>query len=184
MIAIDNSLYMTGWMNVWKVDQDLNILINYNPGGMPYYRGISYNPSNSSIYVAASLLKEIQVLNLNLTLIRRFVTSPHYPFSITESSNQLFVGTDRGGIILVHHNEKFLNQFSGCNGNSVHLTSIFFDPNGYMATTCDNSKLNLFSPNGSFTGKSLTTPNNPRYIGFDSKDRFIQISRNRISIYN
>ena len=28
MISIDNSLYMTGYYNVWKVDQDLNILRN------------------------------------------------------------------------------------------------------------------------------------------------------------
>ena len=31
MISIGNSLYMTGSYNVWKVDQDLNILIEYNP---------------------------------------------------------------------------------------------------------------------------------------------------------
>ena len=36
------TLYLTGTYNVWKVDQDLNILINYNPGGTsPLYRGIS-----------------------------------------------------------------------------------------------------------------------------------------------
>ena len=29
MINIGNSLYMTGQKNVWKVDKDLNILINY-----------------------------------------------------------------------------------------------------------------------------------------------------------
>ena len=87
MINIGNSLYMTGAFNVWKVDQDLNILINYQPGG--YYYGISYNPSNSLIYVAAQGLNEIKVFNLNLTLIRSFSTSPHNPFSITESANKL-----------------------------------------------------------------------------------------------
>ena len=29
MISIGNSLYMTGYWHVWKVDKDLNILINY-----------------------------------------------------------------------------------------------------------------------------------------------------------
>ena len=92
MISIGNSLYMTGHSNVWKVDQDLNILINYKPtGGSPVYRGISYNPSNGLIYVVAyANLNEIQVFNLNVTLIRSLSTSPHYPFSITFSSNQLF----------------------------------------------------------------------------------------------
>ena len=185
MINIGNSLYMTGWDNVWKVDKDLNILRNYNPGQAPFNRGISYNPSNGFIYVAAWNIAEIQVFNLNLTLIRRFSTSPHYPSSITISSNKLYVGTS-GGMILVYQNEILINQFNGCNGNSVWITSIFFDPNGYMATTCANptNKLYLFSPNGSFTGKSITTPRYPQYIGFDSKGRFILISWNQISIYN
>ena len=72
---------MTGNLNVWKLDQDLNILINYNPtGGTPLYRGISYNPSNGLIYVVAYyFLNEIQVFNLDLTLIRSFSTSPLNP---------------------------------------------------------------------------------------------------------
>ena len=184
MTKIQNSLYMIGFLNVWKIDQDLNILINHNPGGTPIYYGISYNPSNSLIYVAAYGLKEIQVFNLDLTLIRRFSTSPHAPFSITEFSNQLYVGTWEG-IILVYQNEEIINQFNGCDGNGVYLTSILFDRNGYMATSCYGiNKVYLFSSNGSFTGKSLTTPYGPSYIGFDSKGRFIQISEKQISIYN
>ena len=84
MISIDNSLYITGSCNVWKVDPDLNILIKYNPGDYLEYRGISYNPSNGLIYVASYMLYEIQVFNLDLTLIRRFSTSPHRIWSITE----------------------------------------------------------------------------------------------------
>ena len=78
-------------------------------------------------------------------------------------------------MILVYEIEKILNQFDG---NRELLRSIFFDQNGYLATTCSNptNKLYLFSPDGSFTGKSLTTPQYPRYIGFDSKGRFILIS--------
>ena len=112
-------------------------------------------------------------------MIRRLSTSPHAPFSITVSSftNQLFVGTEEG-MILVYQN--------GCNRDSVYLSSMLFDPNGYMVTTCwyPTNKLYLFSPNASFTGKSITTPSYPNYIGFDSKSRFIQISWNKISIYN
>ena len=121
---------MTGEYNVWKLDQDLNILINY-PGG---YRGMSYNPSNSLIYAAAYFyLNEIQVFNLDLTFIRHISTSPHKPFSTTESSNQLHDGTS-GGMILVYQNEIIINQLDGCNGNSDWLSSIFLDENGYMAT--------------------------------------------------
>ena len=185
MISIDNSLYMTGISNVWKVDQDLNILIEYNASGStPYYRGIIYNPSNGLIYVAAQNLNKIQIFDLDLTLIRRISTSPHYPFSIVISSNQLYVGADEG-MILVYENDILINQFNGCDGNSDSLHSILFDTNGYMATACDRtSKLYLFSHDGSYTGKSITSPDRPHYIGFDSKGRFIQISSGQISIYN
>ena len=185
MINIGNSLYMTGDYNVWKLDKDLNIMINYNPGGYPVYRGISYNPSNGFFYVGAWVLKEIQVLNLNLTLIGRFSTSPHEPYAITISSSTLYVGTANTGMILVYQNQILINQFNGCNGNSAYLQSILFDPNGNMATACHDpaNKLYLYSPYGSFTGKSITTPFSPRYIGFDSKGRFILISWYQISIY-
>ena len=72
-------------------------------------------------------------------------------------------------------NEILVNQFSGCNGNDALITFILFDPNGYIATSCEYSyqlptnKLYIFYPNGSFTGKSITTPDHPFYIGFDSK---------------
>ena len=193
MISINNSLYMSGSYDVWKVDKDLTVLINYNynqAGSNAKYLGISYNPSNSLIYVAASMLNEIHVFNLNLKLLRRFSTSSmfsmfssYYPWSITVSSNQLYVGLNKG-IILVFQNEIFINQFDGCNGDNVLLSSILFDQNGYMATSCYSNKSYLFSPSGSFTGKYLTIPRFARYIGFDSKDRFILTSIHQIVIYN
>ena len=101
MISIGNSLYMIGSDNVWKLDEDLNILINNNPGCTPYYAGISYNPSNGFIYVVAyGFNQEILVFNLDHTLIRRFSTSPNRPWSITISSNQLYVGTEKGMILV------------------------------------------------------------------------------------
>ena len=103
MISINNSIYMTGRDNVWKIDNDLNILINFSPGGNPNYGGISYNTSNGLIYVAAANLQEIQVFNLDLTLIRRFNTYPHWVWSITESSNQIYLGT--GAETIVYLNE-------------------------------------------------------------------------------
>ena len=181
MISIDNNLYMTGLENVWKVDKDLNILRNYNPGGWQGFEGISYNPSNGLIYVAAT--QKIFVFNFNLKLIRLISTEPHMPSSIAISSNKLYVGTSEG-IILIYQNEEIINQFNGCDGKYGSITSILFDSNGYMATSCGypTLKLYLFSPNGSYTGKSITTPDCPQYIGFDSKGQFIQISGKQISI--
>ena len=94
------------------------------------------------------------------------------------------------GFILVYQNEILINQFDGCDGNNACLSSILFDQNGYIATSCDDSKLYLFSPDGAFSGKRITTPDNPdnpdypNCIGFDPKGRFILISRYQISIYN
>ena len=183
MISISSALYLTGYFNVWKVDKDLNILIEYNPGDKPYYLGIRHNPLNNLICVLARNLYEIRVFNLDLTLIRRFSTSSHEPWSITESSNKLYVGTRRG-IIFVYQNEIIIKQFNGCDENIAGLSSLLFDQNGYMVSSCSKTNnLYLFSPNGSFTGKSLITPIDSEYIGFDSKGRFIQISENQISIY-
>ena len=107
MISIENSLYLTGFYN-WKVDQDLNILINRAPNDDNiFYLGISYNPSNSLIYVVAYGLNEIQVFNSDLTLICRFNTSPHTPHSIAISSEKLYVGTL--GIIHLYENEFLVN---------------------------------------------------------------------------
>ena len=182
MISIHNSLYMTGERNVWKVDKELNILINYYRGDRPIYRGISYNSSNDLIYVATFWKNEIRVFNLDLTLIRRFSTLPYAPGAITVSSNQLYVGTFTG-IILVYQNEILIKQFDGCNGYSDWLSSVLFDQNGYMATSC-SGRLHLFYPNGSLIGKSITVPPESEYIGFDSKGRFILISENQMNIYN
>ena len=87
---------------------------------------------------------------------------------------------------MVLQNEVIVNQFNGCGGNSVILTSILFDEYGYFATSCyePTNKLYLFFANGTDTGKSMTTPTNTKYIGFDSKGHFIQISQNQTTIYN
>ena len=43
MITIGTSLYMTGNSNVWKLDEHLNTLIQYNSNGIFSYRGLCYN---------------------------------------------------------------------------------------------------------------------------------------------
>ena len=108
MITVENSLYMTGDLNIWKLDQDLNVLIEYIANNNPSYRGLCYNPTNGLIYVAPYRLNSIHVFDLNLNLKRNISISPHIhiPWSIIEYSNQLFVGTGRG-IILVFQNEIF-----------------------------------------------------------------------------
>ena len=72
------------------------------------------------LYVLAWNLKEIQVFNLDLTLIRRISTSPHQPYSMTFSSNQVYVGTAWTGSVLVYQNEIKINEYDGCNRNNYN----------------------------------------------------------------
>jgi hypothetical protein len=186
MITIENSIYMTGNTNIWKLDKDLNILIQYTSTGIyPYYRGIYYNSLNGFIYVAPSNLTEIQVFDLNLTYNHSISISSYKPYSITEYNNNMYVGTTNGTIIVIQ-NEVIINKFNGCNGIIITVTFILFDQYGYMATICSDptNKLYLYNSNGTYTGTSLSTPKNPRYIGFDTKGRFILISTNQTIIYN
>ena len=87
-------------------------------------------------------------------------------------------------MILVYQNEILINQFNGCGEKSQLLRSILFDQNDSMVTSCSINNIYLYSANGSFTGKSLSAPPQIMYIGFDSKGRFIQISKEQINIYN
>jgi hypothetical protein len=187
MISIGSSIYMTGSSNIWKLDKELNILIQYNSTGStsPLYRGIYFNSSNGFIFVVPSNLTEIQVFDLNLTYSHNISISSYKPYSITEYNNNMYVGTGNG-IILVIQNEVIINQFNGCNGTIITVTFILFDQYGYMATICSNptNKLYLYNSNGTYTGTSLLTPVNPRYIGFDTKGRFVLISTNQTTIYN
>jgi hypothetical protein len=183
--TIGNSLYATGNRNIWKLDQNLSILIQFNATGTaPNYRGIYINSTNNLIYTAPGSFNVIHVFNLNLSFSHNISTSPYKPYSISGYNNQIFVGDNAKGTILVIENKKIKRIFNGCNRNLFMLSHILFDDCGLMATSCSNNKLHLYYPNGTYIGKSLNTPDNPRYIGFDSKGRFIQISWEKISIYS
>ena len=54
-----------------------------------------------------------------------------------------------------------------------------------MATSCSTvNKIYIIFVNGTATGKTMLTPTNPNYVGFDSKGHFIQLSYHQIAIYN
>jgi hypothetical protein len=77
-----------------------------------------------------------------------------------------------------------IRTFKGCDVNSDFLTYILFDQCGLMATSCNKEHLYLYYPNGTYSGKHLTTPKGPQYIGYDSNAHFVQISDKQISVYN
>jgi hypothetical protein len=183
--TIGSSLYVVGQTNIWKLDQYLNILIQYNATGTaPVYLGIYYNSTNNFIYTTPITFSAIHVFNLTLSFNHQFSISPYKPYSITDYNNQIYVGTTIGTILVIE-NEMILQTFNGCNGNSVWLTYILFDNCGLMATSCKTiNHLYLYYPNGTYVGKNLTAPTEPRYMGYDSNGEFVQISYPQISIYN
>ena len=109
-------------------------------------------------------------------------TSPYLAWSISGHSNQLFVGTSEGKIILIVNNQ-IINQFNGCNGNPHLIVSMVFDEFSHVSTLCENKQLYLYHINGTYGNKNIVTLSNPRYIGFDSKLRLVLINT-LISIYD
>jgi hypothetical protein len=82
VFSITNYLYLTGDSNIWKTDEQLNILIQYNAIGTHGYRGLYHNSTNDLVYLAPYLLKNIHIFNLNLTFNDTIDTVSLYPRSI------------------------------------------------------------------------------------------------------
>jgi hypothetical protein len=182
--TIGSSFYAAGAQNIWKLDQNLNILTKHTEfGPFPRYKGIYYNSANNWIYVAPSDLNVIHVLDFNLRFHHTFSISAYQPWSIAEYNKQMYVGTSNGTILIIEK-EVIIRTFNGCNGNAVALSYILFDQCGLMATSCHNNQLYLYYPNGTYLGKNFITPVGPFYIGYDSNGRFVQISSTQINIYN
>jgi hypothetical protein len=185
MITIGSSIYMTGNANIWKLDKDLNILIQFtSTGSTPNYRGIYYNSKNGFIYAAPSNLTEIQVFDLNLAYNHNISISSYKPYSISEYNNKMYVGTLNRRILVIQ-NGVIINQFYSSIWYSLWFIHILFDQYGYMARSCDlTNNLCLYTQDGIYTGTSLFIPLYPQYFGFNTKGRFVLISTNQISIYN
>jgi hypothetical protein len=184
MIPVGNYFYITGNSNIWKTDQQLNVLIRYNSTGTsPCYRGLYYNSTNNLIYVTPEALQVIHVFNLNLTLNDIISVAPYNPRSINEHNNELYVGTT-DGTVLVIVNKQVIKQFNGCNRQNFMLSSILFDINNNMATSCDNNQFYLYNTSGTYLNKSIPTVSFPWYIGFDSKSRLVVVTKTQISLNN
>jgi hypothetical protein len=186
MILVGNYFYITGYNNIWKTDQQLNVSITHtnSTGSSPNYCGLYYNSTNDLIYVASQDLQVIQVFNLNLTLNDSFSITPYKSWSINEHNNELYVGTTNGTMLVIV-NKQIIKQFNGCNQQSDKLFSILFDDLNNIATSCANQRLYLYNTAGTYLNKSIIpTDSNPYYIGFDSKSRLVVVTSTQISLYN
>jgi len=180
MTNVNSSLYIAGQSNIWKTDKYLNILMVYTESGAKY-RGIYYDSTENLLYLPPIVYTYFQAFDLNLNLNYTVSVSPKNPRSLAKYNNEIFVGTTSGSVLVVA-NKIVIRSFTACSSGSI--SSIVFDKNGLMAISCESINLvNLYSYNGTFTGKSLTIPANPTYLGFDSKGHFVVISKTQISVY-
>jgi hypothetical protein len=132
------------------------------------------------IYVSLRVYSYIQVFELNLTFNHNISVSPNNPRSFSAYNNELYVGTAQG-LVLVIVNKIVTHTFTGC---PAWISSLNSDNYGRIAIACySNNLVNLYYYNGTSTGKSLTTSESPTYVGFDSKGRFVFLSKTEISIY-
>ncbi len=180
MISIENFFWISGDENIWKTDEELNVLIQYNSTGLtPGYTGLYFNSTNNLIYVAAYSLSLIKEFNLNVTVNDIISTTPNYPLSISGYNNQLYVSTE-SGMILVIVGKQIITNFNGCNGQ---INSMLFDGFDNMATVCDNFQLYLYNTNGDYLNKTILTVDYPCFIGFDFKSRLVVVEDTQISLY-
>ena len=182
MITVNKSLYITGNNNIWKTDKYLNIIQQYSGNQCTFFEGIVYSQANQSIYVA-SFNHEICVFSLDLIYINSISFSSSITiWAITAFNNQLYVGT-KSGSILVIENYNIVQTITVCSGNT-YIDSFDMDQYGYMAITCytDNA-MYLYFANGTSASKTFPVAL-PEFSGFDSKGRYVVLSKASIFIYN
>ena len=182
MIAVNNSLYISGNDIIYKTDKYLNILCKYNNSLTATYRGLHFNSLNNTIYVAGFDKNSIFIFDLNLNLVDSMSTQGYQPYSIQRYKNYIYVGTNSGQFLAIE-NKVIIKTVSVCAGTVA--ASILIDHFGYMATNCFhiNATYLYYSENVSYTGMSLTYAVKPWFIQFDLNGRFVLISPSQINIY-
>ncbi len=177
--SLNNELFITGNGGIYKTDKSLILVKSYTTSG-PLYRGIYHNNTTDVIYVANWYFNKIDLLYRNLSFIRS-LNLINNPWALTEKNGKLYVGFTDGSISVIENNLVVKNITTLCPG---WITSILIDANELMAVLCLNqNKLYLYSTNGSYTGKSMTTSSSPQYINFDLNGHFIIVGGNQINLY-
>ncbi len=109
------------------------------------------------------------------------VNFSNQPWALTEKNDKLYVGLYGGTIPVLENSMVFKNITTLCNG---YISSIVIDANELMAVLCySNNMLYLYTTNGSYTGKSMTTPSGPRFMNYDLNGDFIIAGNSQIKIY-
>ncbi len=95
-------------------------------------------------------------------------------------NGKIYVGLYGGVISVVENNLVVKNITTLCIG---FISSIVIDANDLMAVLCFGNMLYLYSTNGSYTGKNMTTPSLPRFMNYDLNGHFIIAGTVQINQY-
>ena len=87
LTTIGSSLFATEGGNIWKLDQNLNVLIQYTASGTaPSYAGIYYSSSNDFIYVVPAALTKIHVFDRLSIIVYQSIFKSSFFIMCTTSS--------------------------------------------------------------------------------------------------
>jgi hypothetical protein len=122
----------------------------------------------------------IDLFYRNLSFINS-ISLINQAYALTEENGKLYVGLN-GGVISVLENNLVVKTIKTlCTG---FISSIVFDTNELMAVLCNyDSMLYLYSTNGSYTGKNMTTPLWSGFMNYDLNGNFIIAGKYQINLY-
>jgi hypothetical protein len=179
IISINDELFISAQDGMYKSDNSLNLAESYIRIGA-CYTSIYHNSTSDILYVASLANSMIDLFYRNLTFISS-ISLTNQPYALTEKNGKLYLGFTDGSISVLENNLVVKNITTLC--NSI-ITSILIDKNDLMGVLCfDNSILYLYSTNGSYTGKNITTSSGPRFMNYDLNGHFIIAGESQIKIY-
>jgi hypothetical protein len=177
-ININGVIYIATDRAIQKYD----MLLNFIKEIYCYSRGIYYNASNQLIYIAIRWpYSGINALDQDLNL-KNTITTNHSPWFLTGYNDKLVVGDDIDGKVYFYHNNSMIqNITTQC---TARVSLVLFDEYNHMLVLCETlSRALIYHLNGSFTGISFYTCNQPTFLNFDSKNRLVITCKNQIDIY-
>jgi hypothetical protein len=176
-IKINETIYIAGDFGI----QEYGIYLNFKKQVSVTSRGIYYNPSNRLIYSTRKSTNIISVYDRDLNLKSNITTSQR-PWFLTGYNDKLVVGDELDGKVYFYQNNSMIQSISTqC---TARVSSVLFNEFNHMLVLCEtSSRAFIYYLNGSFTGISFYTCNQPTFFNFDSKNRLVITCQNHIDIY-
>ncbi len=179
ILSINNELFITAYNGIYKSDKFLNIVKSYIRAGA-VYKSIYHNNTTDILYVASFGYNRIDLFYRNFSFIGS-ISLTNQPWALTEKKGKFYVGISDGSIAVIENNLVVKSITTLCTG---FISSILIDKNELMGVLCfSNSMLYLYTTNGSYTGKNMTTPSNARFINYDLNGHFIITAGFQINVY-